>query len=274
MEIRWCLSTPGSAECILPVPLSTTVTRVCQYSCRRSLKMYWEAMIKRGWRCAWTLRLSELIDALGGQDRASLKMHLKTKRLSELRDALGGHNWVRLEMDLEAMIVWTRRPWLSEFGDAIGGQDQVNSGMHLEAVIDHVGRYIWRPWSIKIGGLLGGGWSGGNWSEGSQSGGSQSGGSQSGGSQSGGSESGVGRSGGRYDGCCDSIHWLTRICGNEENWVQQGPLKAERLAGSGRQLILGWCSTRCMQYSVYALLGVNSCSWHGEKERDVLTAWS
>jgi hypothetical protein len=25
-----------------------------------------------------------------------------------------------------------------------------------------------------------------------------------------------------------------------------------------------------MQCSVYALLGVNSCSWHGEKERDDL----
>jgi len=28
-----------------------------------------------------------------------------------------------------------------------------------------------------------------------------------------------------------------------------------RLAESGRQSILGWCSTRCMQYSVYAVLG-------------------
>jgi len=39
----------------------------------------------------------------------------------------------------------------------------------------------------------------------------------------------------------------------------------------GRQTMLGECCTQCMLYSVYALLGVNSWSWHGEMERDDLT---
>jgi len=98
----------------------------------------------------------------------------------------------------------------------------------------------------KIGGVLGGGWCGSDWSEGGQSGGSQSGGSESGGS----------RSGGMWDGSWDSIHWLTHNCGNVENWVIQGLLRAERLAGSGRQSILERCSMGCMQYSVYAVLGL------------------
>jgi len=135
-----------------------------------------------------------------------------------------------------------------------------NSEMHLEAVIERVWRCTWRPWLIEIGGVLGGGQSGG------------------------------GRSGERCDGSWDSIHWLTRNRGNVGNWVQHGLLRDERLAGSGRQSILGWCSTqcmlysvyavlgvcctRCMLYSVYAVLGVNSWSWHGEIERDDLTLCS
>jgi len=233
--MRWCLSTPGSAENLLPVTLSTSVIPVSPYTCCCSFKMYLEALIQRVWRCTWRLGLSEIGDVLGDRE-----------------------------------IEWTPRctwwPWLSEFGDALGGRDRVNSEMHLEAVIECGVRYTWRPWSIKIEGVLGGGWSGGDWSEGGQSGGSQSGGSQSGGSESGG-----GRLGGMCDGSWDSIHWLTCNC---QNWVQQGPLRADRLAGSGRQSIVGWCSTRCMQYSVYNVLSVNSWSWHGEIERDDLTSCS
>jgi len=154
-----------------------------------------------------------------------------------------------IEMYLEAMIerVWKCTWWLrsSERREALGGRDRVNSEMHLEAVIKRVGRYTWRPWSITIGVVLGGSWSGGDWSEGGQSERSQSGGSESGGSEFGG-----GRSGGMCDGSWDSIHWLTRNCGNVENWVQLGPLRTGRLAGSGRQSISGWCSTRCILDSV------------------------
>jgi len=39
--------------------------------------MHLKAMIQCVWRCTWRLRLSELSDALGGRDRASLDMHLE-----------------------------------------------------------------------------------------------------------------------------------------------------------------------------------------------------
>jgi len=116
--------------------------------------------------------------------------------------------------------------------------------MHLEAVSERVWRCTWRPWSSVIGGVLGGGRSGG------------------------------GRSGGRCDGSWDSIHWLTGNRGNVESSVQSGPPRDEWLSGSGRQSMFGWCSARCMQCSVYAVLGVNSWSLHGEIDRDDLTSCS
>jgi len=189
--MRWCLSTPGSAEYIVPFTLSTSVTLKSLINCRCSLKMYLEAVIKHVWRCTWRLRSSEL------------------------RDGLGGREWAKLVM-------------------------------HMEAVIECLGRYTWRRWSIKIGGEFEGGRSRGDWSEGGESGGSECGGSDSGGS----------RSGGMCDWSWDSIHWLTHNCGNVEIWVHQGPLGADRLAWSGRQLIVRWCSMRCMQYSEYAVLSV------------------
>jgi len=253
MEVRWCLSTLGSAEYILPVAQSTSVTPVSPYTRRRSLKMYWEAVIKRVWRCFWTPRSSELRDALGCRDRASLEMHLETE-IEWTQRCIRGRDRASLEKHLETEIEWTQRwTWMqrsSEFGDALGDRERVNSEMHLEAVIERVWRYalggrnrvnlemhseavierVWRCtcrlWSSEIGGVLEGGQSGG------------------------------GSSGGRRDGSWDSIHWLTRNCGNVENWVQHDLPRDERLAGSGRQSILGWCSTRCMQYSVYAVLGV------------------
>jgi len=42
-------------------------------------EMHWEAVIERVWRCTWRPRLSELTDALGGRDRASLDMHLEAE---------------------------------------------------------------------------------------------------------------------------------------------------------------------------------------------------
>jgi len=42
---------------------------------RASLEMHWEAVIDRVWRCNWRPRLSELRDELGGRDRASMEMH-------------------------------------------------------------------------------------------------------------------------------------------------------------------------------------------------------
>jgi len=109
MEMRWCLSTAGSTEYILPVTLSTFVTPVSPYTCRCSLKIYLEAVIERVWRCTWILSSSKLRDALAGRDRASLEMHSVTERWSELTDALGGRDWASLETHLEAAIEWTQR---------------------------------------------------------------------------------------------------------------------------------------------------------------------
>jgi len=98
--------------------------------------MHWEAVIELGWRCIWR------------------------RRLSELRDALGGHDWASLEIHLEAVIEWiwgcTLRPWSSEVGDAIGDRDLVNSEMHWEAVIERVWRCTCRLWSSEIGDALAG----------------------------------------------------------------------------------------------------------------------
>jgi hypothetical protein len=38
--------------------------------------------------------------------------------------------------------------------------------------------------------------------------------------------------------------------------------------------VVGVCSTRCTQFSVYAILGVNLSSLHGELDRDDLTVFS
>jgi len=158
----------------------------------------------------------------------SLKMYLEAAierdwrwtwrlRSSKLRDALVGRDQASLGMHLQTEIEWTERctwrKWLSEFGDALGGRDWVNSEMHLEAVIECIWRYTWRPWSINIGEVLGGG-----------------------------------RSGERRDGSWHSIHWLICKCGNVERCVDLP--RDEKLAGSGRQSIMEWCSTWCMLDSV------------------------
>jgi len=121
--------------------------------------------------------------------------------------------------------------------------------MHLEAAIEHVGRYTWRPWSIKIGKVFEGGWSAGNWFEGGQYEGSRSASCESG--------------GGSLEAIChgswDTIHWLTRDCGNVENWIQQRPLRDWLGAGDSwhsDNAVCGVCSTQWMLYSVYAVLSV------------------
>jgi len=211
-------------------------------------------MIEPVWRCSWRLWSCEL----GGCNGPSLK--ICTWRPSECK--LGGHNWASLEMHLEAVIkrvctyvlwghewanletiiklVWRYisrpqscehrgRNWASlemhleaiiewVCGYALAAHDSAN----LEAAIEQVWRCTWRPWSRQIGGVLGGG------------------------------QSASSSSGGRQVVSWDYIHWLTRNCGNVENWVQHGLPKDERLAGSGRQLMFGWCSTQCIEYLVYA----------------------
>jgi len=240
--MRWCLSTPGQpntySPSLYPPPLS-------QYPGTPAIVAL---------RCTWRPWSSVFGDSFGEREIEWTQQCTWRPWYSEYGDALG--DW---EIRWTQRCTW--RPWLSEFGDALGDRDRVNSVMHLDAVIERVGRYTWRLWSIKIGGVLGGGWSGGNWSEGGWFGGNwseggQSGGSQSADSESEGSESGGGQSGGMWDGSWDSIHWLTRNC---ENWVQQGPLRAGREwlgAGDSRwwdNAVRGLYSTRCMLYSVSTL---------------------
>ena len=41
--------------------------------------MHLEAVFEQVWRCTWRPRLSELRDALGGRNQASLEMHLEAE---------------------------------------------------------------------------------------------------------------------------------------------------------------------------------------------------
>jgi len=150
--MRWYLSTPGSAEYILPVTLSTSVTPVSPYNRRRSLKMYliervWvalggharanlqaviehsEAVIQRVWRCTWRPWSCEL----AGRNRASLEIHSEIMIEQIWRCTwrpcsweLAGRNRASLEIHLEAVT--------SEFGDALAGYDRARLEEYLEAV--------------------------------------------------------------------------------------------------------------------------------------------
>jgi len=205
--------------------------------CGRMLKMGCLALLFNRFTALWS---SEFGDSLGGRHQVSLEKHLEvviewvwryTWKLwsSDYGYALRGCHRASLEMHLEAVIVQTWRPQLGEFGDTLGGCERASLEMHLEALIERVSRCTWRPWSSEIGGALGG------------------------------SQSGGGSSGGRRDGRWDSSHWLTCNCGNVENWVKHG-LPRDWL-GAGDSCCwddagCGVCSTQCMEYSVYAVLGV------------------
>ena len=58
-------------------------------------------VIERVWRCTWRPRSSQLRDALGGHNHATLEMH-----------------W---EAEIQSTERCTWRPSSSEFGDALGG---------------------------------------------------------------------------------------------------------------------------------------------------------
>ena len=277
MKMGCCTSTPGSLEYILRVADSTSVTPVSPYNHRRSWTVYLEAVIKLIGRYTWRPRSSELQAALWGHDQAGLEMHLEaeiewTERCTmrswscEFGDAIGDQEWVnsrcpwrpwssefqdalcgrdrgsvgmQLHTEIKCTEGYTPRQWSSQFGDGIGDRDWVNSEMCREAVIERVWRCSCRLWSSEIGGLHGGS-----------------------------------RFGGRRDGSWDSIHSLTCNCGNVESWEQQHPPRDEKLAGSGRLSLLGWCCTLGMLYRVCAVLCVNSWLWHGEMDRDDLTLCS
>jgi len=232
---------------------STSITWVSPYTHRRSITIYLEsvinqdswctgkpwssefgdalaghdcanlqAVIDRVWRCTWMPWSCEL----PGHNRASLEIHLEAVIKRAWRYALRGHDRANLQAVIDRVWWFTVRSWSSLFGDALGGWDRVNSEdalagrdrlsveMHSEAVTEGDWRCTCRLWLSEIGGVHGGG-----------------------------------QFGGRPDGSWDSIHWLTCNCGNAESWVQHPP-RDEKLAGSGRLSILGWCCTWCMPYSV------------------------
>ena len=66
--------------------------------------MHWEAMIERVWRCTWRPRLSELRDALGGRDRASLDMHMEAGIECTQRCTLSSDRAI-LEMHLQPAMI-------------------------------------------------------------------------------------------------------------------------------------------------------------------------
>jgi len=162
--MRWCLSSPGSGEYIIPVTLWISITPVYSYNCLHSMLMYLEVVIKRVWRFTWRQRLSKHSHPLGGRDRAWFQIPLETEGLSELSDAHGDDHCGNFETVIERLCQITRMLWLSDFGDAVGGRDRVNSEMHMEPAINPVGIYTWRPWLIEVGGVLGSSWAEGNWS--------------------------------------------------------------------------------------------------------------
>jgi len=118
---------PGSAEYILPVTLSTSVTPVSPYTRRRSLKMYLEAVIERVWR-PWS-------SVSGGRDRACLEMHLETEI-----------EWTQMHLEAGIERVWrcTWRPRSSELRDAHRSRNWACWEIHLEAMIEQDWRSTWR----------------------------------------------------------------------------------------------------------------------------------
>ena len=155
MKMRYGLSTPGSAQYIVYVADSPSITHQSPYSHRGSfhlrsscISIYPPSLLNdklhpvvaRVWRCTGRLWWSDFGDALGGRDGVNSEMHLEAvidrvwrctvrPRWGELRDALGGRDRASLEMHWEAKVKWTQRctwrPWLIQFGDALGGPDRV-----------------------------------------------------------------------------------------------------------------------------------------------------
>jgi len=167
--MRWCLSTPGSAEYILPITLSTSITPVSPWNRHRFLKMYlikrvWDALgdgdwmnsemhmvarIERVWRCTWRTWSCEL----EGHNRASLKIHLEA-----VIEQVWKCTWRPRSCELRRC---TWRPWSIEFGDALWGWDRASLDMHLQAMIERDWRRTWRRsiwrearWQLRLYSLV------------------------------------------------------------------------------------------------------------------------
>jgi len=71
---------------------------------------------------------------------------------SEFADAVGGGDREYLEIHLEAMIMWTLKPWSYVFGV----RNRASLAIHYEAGIERVWWCTWRPWSCELGNAIGG----------------------------------------------------------------------------------------------------------------------
>jgi len=189
---------------------------------RVNSEIHCESVIQQGWRCTPQPWSSEFGEAAECHNPVSLKICTWRPQSSRFADTLAGRDGASLKMLIEALIEWV-------WSYSLGGYDAGSLEIHLEAVMERVWRYTGRSWLRKIV-VLGGSLSGGS------------------------------SSGGRGNSSWDCIHWLTCNCGNVEDWVQHGLLTDLKVAGSGRQSILGWCSMPCMKSSVYAVIGV-CCTW-------------
>jgi len=144
--------------------------------------------------------------------------------MSEFADEVGDHNGVNSKMHWAAMIerVWTCTwsLWANKDAAAHGGYNRVNIEMHSKALIETIWRCSCWLRSSEIGGEPAGGWSSGR------------------------------RLWWRCEGSWCSLYWIACNCGNVKSWLQQHPPSDEKLIGSKRLSILGWCCPWYMLYSV------------------------
>jgi len=173
MKLRWCLSTPGSPEYVLPVAQCTSVTPVSLYTRRRWLTMYLEVVVERVEGCTWRPWSSKFGDALWGRDWARLGMHSEAMIEGVWRCnwrpwscELGGCDRANLEAVIKRVWRctlrlwswtqrWTARPWLSDFGDALAAYDRARLEEYLEAADLEGGATAAENLSIGQHGILG-----------------------------------------------------------------------------------------------------------------------
>jgi len=167
------------------------------------------------------------------RDRVNFEMHSEavivwvwryTWRLwySKFGDEIGGRNGAKLQNVIEPVWRYTWRLWSSEYWDALQGRDRTSlemnldgrNGSNLEAIIERVWSYASRLWLSELGHALGGC----AWTR---------------------LHEYLVVVDGRSTGWWVSIYWWPRNGGIVENWVQLGLRRDERLAGSGRKLVLG-----------------------------------
>jgi len=262
-------------------PTRTTVSQEITSDANRALPFH-RTIVVWTLSCPWRLWSSESGDALGGHARVNSEMQLDAvsdriwrctwrPRSSELRDAIGCHDQAWLDTRLEAEIKWTERchwkPRSNGLRDATGGRDRVSLEMHFEAERGWTQRCTSRPYSSAFRDALG---------VHNQS---------------------------RLETCwhavdpeavnleavdldavdLEAVDWEGGVMGGETWFIVYpiivGPRRIEyNQVPQQMKDETGWewetVDLGMMQYSVYAVVSVNSWSWHEEIARDDLTLCS